>query len=90
MFEGEMQVFALISIYSPPNQYFLGYSHRTLIACRYQGKTMQVVIDMKSIVSVVAMVPFQYQIDRLDNCYFMIEKIGLDIIEVDTEEDRQG
>lgn len=90
IFEGETQAFALVSLYSPPNKYILRYSHGTLIVCRYQGEAMQVVVDVESIVSVVAMVPFQYQIDGLDNYYFMIEKIGLDTIEVDTnEEDEQ-
>jgi hypothetical protein len=45
------------------------------------------VIEAKSILSVVAMVPFRYAIGGLDNYYFMIEKIGLDVLEVDTQED---
>ena len=89
MFEGEIQVFALVALYSPPNQYPLRYSHGTLIACRYQGEETPVVVDVKSIVSVVAMVSFQYNIDGLDNYYFVIEKIGLEVVDVDTQEDEQ-
>ena len=47
---------------------------------------MLVVIDVKPILSVVAMVPFQYAINSLDNQHFMIEKIGLDVVDVDTED----
>ena len=89
MFEGEIQVFTLVALYSPPNQYLLRYSHGTLIACRYQGEETPVVVDVKSIVSVVAMVPFQYNIDSLDNYYFVIEKIGLEVVDIDTQEDEQ-
>jgi hypothetical protein len=31
------------------------------------------------------MVPFQYSVDGLDNHYFMIEKIGLDVVDVDVD-----
>ena len=45
------------------------------------------VIDIKSILSVVAMAPFPFIIDNYGDQYFLIEKIGLDVIEVDTLED---
>jgi hypothetical protein len=44
------------------------------------------VINVKSILSVVAMVPFRYAVDGLNNYYFMIEKIGLDVVEVDSQD----
>ena len=48
-----------------------------------------VVIDVKRILSVVAMVPLQCAINGLDDYYFVIEKIGLDVVDVytDAEED---
>jgi hypothetical protein len=33
------------------------------------------------------MVPFGRTIDQLDNYYFMIEQIGLDVVDSDAEED---
>jgi hypothetical protein len=83
----ETRGYALVSLYSPPNLYLLEYSSGALIVCRYQGERALVLIDAKSILSVVAMVPFQYLVDGLDNYYYMIEKIGLDVVDVDVEED---
>ena len=48
---------------------------------------MLLVINVTSILSVVAMVPFWYTIDGLANYYFMIEKIGLDVVNTDAQED---
>ena len=47
------------------------------------------VIDVKCILSVVAMVPLQRAINGLNDYYFVIEKIGLDVVDVytDAEED---
>jgi hypothetical protein len=84
---GETQAFALLSLYSPPDEHLLQHSHNTLIVCRYQGEETLVIIDVKSILSVVAMVPFRYAINGLDNYYFMIEKIGLDVVDTDADED---
>ena len=38
------------------------------------------VIDVRLILSVVAMVPFPFLVDGHKDQYFMIEKIGLDVI----------
>ena len=47
------------------------------------------VINVKCILSVVAMVPLQRTINGLDDYYFVIEKIGLDVVDIytDAEED---
>ena len=47
------------------------------------------VINVTSILSVVAMVPFRYAIDDLDNYYFVIEQVGLDVVEVDTQDNEE-
>ena len=47
------------------------------------------VIDIKSILSVVAMVPFNFLIDNCSDQYYMIEKVGLDVAEVDIPEDNE-
>ena len=33
------------------------------------------------------MVPFPFLLDNCNNNYFMIEKVGLDVIEADTQDD---
>ena len=45
------------------------------------------VINAKRILSVVAMVPFPYTINGHSSYYFMVEKVGLDVVEVDAQED---
>ena len=59
----------------------------TLAVCRYQGEEVLVVIDIKSILSVVAMIPFNFLIDNRSDQYFMIEQVGLDIVKADDPED---
>jgi len=87
MYRGMTRAFAVVSPYSPPNKHLLGVSHNTLAVCRYQGDDVLWIIDVKLIVSVVAMVPFDFLIDGQDNYFFLVEKIGLDVIEVDTQDD---
>jgi len=74
-------------MYSPPNVYLLDRTQDTLIVCRYQGEEALVIVDAKLILSVVAMVPFRYALDGVDNHYFVIEQIGLDVVEVDDQAD---
>ena len=83
----KLRAFALVSLYSPPNEYLLRSSYTTLVVCRYRGEETLRVIDTESILSVVAMVPFDFLIDNCGDQYFMIEKVGLDVVEVDDPED---
>ena len=46
-----------------------------------------VVIDVHSIVSVVAMVPFPYVLDERRDQYFVVEQVGLEVVDADTQED---
>lgn len=87
MFEDKLRAFALVSLYSPPNEFLLQTSHTTLAVCKYQGERALVVIDVESILSVVAMVPFDFLIDNDSDQYFMIEQVGLDVVEVNDLED---
>lgn len=89
MLGGETRAFALVSPYSPPIQYLLEVSNSTLVVCMYQGEDVLWVIDVKSILSVVAMIPFPYTIDGHNDYYFMVEKVGLDVVEADTQEDNE-
>jgi hypothetical protein len=77
----EVQGLALLSLYSPPNEHLLQHSHTTLVVCKYRGDRALIVVDIKSILSVVAMVPFPFLIDCEGGQFFMIEKIGLDVAE---------
>jgi len=83
----ETRGYALVSMYSPPNEHLLRLSNTTLIVCRYRGDAALVVIDVKSIVAVVAMIPFLFAIDGDGDQYFMIEHVGLDVVDADVEED---
>ena len=87
MIGDERQAFALISLYSPPNEYLLQTTDGTLVVCRYRGEGALIVVSVKSILSVIAMALFPFLIDGHGEQYFMIEKAGLDVIEADTLED---
>ena len=84
-----MRALALVSPYSPPNKYLLEVSYSALVVCMHQGEDTLLVIDVKAILSVVAMVPFPYAIDGCTNYYAMIEKVGLDVVEIDLQEDAE-
>jgi len=77
------EALAVVSLYSPPNEYLLRLTYDTLCVCEYQGEGAVVVISVKSILSVVAMVPFPFLIGGRGNQFFMIERIGLDVVSTD-------
>jgi len=89
MFGDESRAFALVSLYSPPNEHILQMTHHTLLVCRYRGDTALMVVGIELILSVVAMAPFPFLIDGQDEQYFMIEQSGLDVIEADALEDNE-
>ena len=60
VFRGELQAFALMSIFSLPNQHILESTLTTLAVSRYYGDGALVVVDAKLILSVVAMIPFPF------------------------------
>ena len=69
------QTLALVSNYSPPDLALFRQSHETLWTCHYQGAADLRVINVKTIHSVVAMVPFPFNQEK----FFVGEKIGLDV-----------
>ena len=69
------QTLAVVSNYSPPDLALLHQSHDTLWTCHYQGANDLRTIDVKTIHSVVAMVPFPFNREK----FFVGEKIGLDV-----------
>lgn len=87
MFGDETRAFALVSLYDPPNQHLVRTTYETLVVCRSQCEGVLIVIDIKSILSVVGMAPFPFFIDGHGDQYSLIEKAGLDVIEADGLED---
>jgi hypothetical protein len=71
---------ALVSIYSPPNQALLDASSNTLWSCTHQGDVGLKVVDVKTISSVVAMIPHgaNFPGDTTGH-FFVVEKPGLDV-----------
>lgn len=85
IFGGEPTALALVSLYTPAEEYFLHLTHDTLIVCGYRGEQDLVVVHIKSILSVVAAVPFP----PLADTHYMIEKIGLDVINTEDDDDEE-
>jgi len=70
----------MVSIYSPPNTRLLNLPSGTLWTCQDQGVRSLQVIDIKSIISVVAVVPLPHH--ATPGMLFVVEKMGLDIAEL--------
>jgi hypothetical protein len=84
-FDDETWVFTLVSPYSAPVEHLLCLSNGTLVVCQYQEELL--VVEAHSILQVVAMVPFPFLINNSSNWYYLIEKIGLSIADVDIQYD---
>jgi len=72
---------ALVSLYSKPDDYLLSISANTLWSSEYQGDGALKFIDVKTIQSVVAMIPHKPEIPGLppSERFFLVEKPGLDV-----------
>jgi hypothetical protein len=66
----------MVSVYSPPHPVLLEESHNTLYSCT-PAQSIRV-IDVKEILSVVAMVP-HHPFPELPQRFFLVEKPGLNI-----------
>jgi hypothetical protein len=97
-FGQQYKVLALVSVYSPPHAGLFEASNGTILSCTYHGAANIKVIDISSIVSVVAMVPHDpfpnvsHGGDKQER-YFVAEKPGLEAtvlggIEEDQEQER--
>ena len=67
----------MVSLYSDPCQDLLKLSYNTLLSCTHD-KGMRV-IDVKTIRSVIAMVPHKPFHEDTQQRYFIVEKPGLDV-----------
>ena len=68
---------AMVSLYSDPCQDLLKLSYHTLFSCTYDIDMK--VIDVKTIRSVIAMVPHKPFPGDTRQRYFVVEKPGLDV-----------
>jgi hypothetical protein len=68
------------SIHSPPNATLLEQSLGTLWTCHYQGSVSFRVVDISTILAVVAVIPLPHY--PIQGTYFVVEKPGLDIAEL--------
>ncbi|KAF9645765.1 hypothetical protein BDM02DRAFT_3156773 [Thelephora ganbajun] len=78
--EGINETLALCSLYSPIDNLCREYSNSALNVCRYEGGNHLVVIWVKSILSVVVMVPFVRQGEQVRE-FFLVEKFALGVID---------
>lgn len=74
----------MVSIYSPPDIALHTVSWGAVWSCHYQGQTQLQVVDVRTIQSVVAVVPFPDTIIPADGGipigpFFVVEKMGLDV-----------
>jgi hypothetical protein len=88
---------ALVSVYSKPDPHLLEISFNTLWSCEYKGDKALIFIDVKTILSVVSMIPHSpiLQGNTSHGWFFLVEKPGLDValilgIEDDTRKDETG
>lgn len=81
--EDDIQTYALVSLFSPPDQRLLELSHGALLTCRYLGNDSLRVIPVYCILAVVGMIPHSHThmtgVRNLDrDLFFVVEKIGLE------------
>jgi hypothetical protein len=79
--EGHDLALALVSLYSAPHPKLLEVSHNMLWSCEYQGDSSLKFINVKSIQSVVAMIPHMPMIEgqQAGEHFFLVEKPGFDV-----------
>lgn len=84
--EGIEETLVVCSLYSPADEHRLDYSNGALIACRYRGRSNLDVIRVKSILSVVAMVPLDEQNEE-DKYFYLVENSALGVVHRDDFDD---
>ena len=78
----KLDAYALVSVYSPPDANILEDSYHTLWACTYNGDNSLEVIPVSAIISVISMQPLPPKLSNPENLWFVVEKLGLDDIEI--------
>jgi hypothetical protein len=75
-----LHTLALISVYGSPDASLYQLSQQTVKSCKYLGDANLLVIDVKTIHSVVAMVPHNVRLPGkvdIEDRWFVVEKPGL-------------
>ena len=76
---GEEHAYALVSVWTLPDVDMLRESFNTVYSCVYMDQNYLQVIDVKTITSVVAMVPMTPREGDRSSQFFLLEKPGLEI-----------
>ena len=76
--EQDLEAYAVISQYSPPDADILEDSYHTLWVCSYTGDQNFKVIPTSTIISVISMQPLPRKEGDAENLWFVVEKSGLD------------
>jgi len=74
--------YALVSLYGPPDPDLLSDSFNCLWACTYSGTDYLSVVPVTSILSVISMQPLPKVDGDPDGLFFVVEKLGLDDVEL--------
>ena len=77
---GIEETLAMGSLYSPIDGRRRVRTHGALMVCRYDGERGSIVIPVKSILSVVALVPCPAQ-DGGNQRVFLVEKFGYGVVD---------
>ncbi|TBU25335.1 hypothetical protein BD311DRAFT_669840 [Dichomitus squalens] len=86
---------AMVSMFTQPDPAILNDTHGALMACRYQGDQSRKVVDVKDIISVVAMVPLAPRREEAEDPhfaelytrrFFVVERLGFDMSWIGREE----
>ena len=75
-------MYALVLVWSEPNTDLLRESVNTVYSCVYVGEEDLRIIDVKVIVSIVAMVPMMPCDGDQSSQFFLLEKPGLAIMQL--------
>ncbi|KAJ7207714.1 hypothetical protein B0H12DRAFT_1034444, partial [Mycena haematopus] len=80
----EAKAFALVDVYSEPDEDFIRESYGTVWSAGHGGGEHLCVIPAQAVLSVVAMVPHSLAPGAAEryrpDCYFLVEKPGLDVV----------
>ena len=80
---------AVISRYSLPDEQLLELSYHSLVVCTHDATRPLVIVEVQSILSVVAMVPFTHA-NLGQNLHYVVEKLGLEVASLGGVEEEAG
>jgi len=72
--QGDKVVYAVLSLYGPPNQEMLNESSHTLWVSEYRGQGYLRCLPVTAIISVVSIQPLPHRPEDPENLWFVVEK----------------